>query len=409
MSAERDRLNEVPHGRAPWRHWGPYLSERAWGTVREDYSADGDAWSFFPHDHARSRAYRWNEDGLGGHLRRPADALLRARVLERPRPDPEGAHLRAHRPRGQPRRGRQGVLVVPRLDADALVDALALHVPAGRVPLRAAASPRTRARGQLDPEFELVDTGIFDDGRYWEITADYAKASPEDILVRVSVRNAGPGARRRSTCCRRSGSATRGRGATTSPKPLDPARGRRARRRARRARHARALGRAARPRRSSARTRRTPSASSARRTRRRTRRTASATTSSTARRPSTRSRPGRRRRSATGSRSPAGETRDDRAAARASSRGLGDDFDDGDDARASARPTSSTPSSPRPAPPPTRRSSSARRSPGCSGRKQFFHYDVRALARRRPGRPAAAGVALARPQPRVDAPRTTWT
>ena len=66
MSAERERLLEVPRGRPPWRRWGPYLSERAWGTVREDYSAGGYAWEFFPHDHARSRAYRWNEDGLGG-------------------------------------------------------------------------------------------------------------------------------------------------------------------------------------------------------------------------------------------------------------------------------------------------------------------------------------------------------
>src|ERR1700679_3840612 len=66
MSVERDRLAEIPKGRSPWRDWGPYVSERAWGTVREDYSADGDAWAFFPHDHARSRAYRWNEDGLAG-------------------------------------------------------------------------------------------------------------------------------------------------------------------------------------------------------------------------------------------------------------------------------------------------------------------------------------------------------
>jgi hypothetical protein len=66
MSTERDRLKAVPRGRAPWRHWRPYLSECAWGTVREDYSAGGDAWSFFPHDHARSRAYRWREDGLAG-------------------------------------------------------------------------------------------------------------------------------------------------------------------------------------------------------------------------------------------------------------------------------------------------------------------------------------------------------
>ncbi len=138
MGAERDRLNEVPQGRAPWRHWGPYLSERAWGTVREDYSPGGDAWEYFPHDHARSRAYRWNEDGLAGISRRPPAPLLRARVLERSRPDPEGAHLRAHGAAGKPRRGRQGVLVVPRLDADALVHALAVHVPAGRVPVRAA-------------------------------------------------------------------------------------------------------------------------------------------------------------------------------------------------------------------------------------------------------------------------------
>src|ERR1044071_1488779 len=66
VAAERDRLKEVPKGRAPWRHWGPYLSERAWGTVREDYSTGGDAWGYFPHDHARSRAYRWSEDGIGG-------------------------------------------------------------------------------------------------------------------------------------------------------------------------------------------------------------------------------------------------------------------------------------------------------------------------------------------------------
>src|SRR5258707_5961805 len=64
MTIESDRLDEVPKGRAPWKHWGPYLSERAWGTVREDYSADGDAWRSFPHEHARSRAYRWSEDGL---------------------------------------------------------------------------------------------------------------------------------------------------------------------------------------------------------------------------------------------------------------------------------------------------------------------------------------------------------
>ena len=86
--------------RVHWRRWGPYLSERQWGTVREDYSADGDAWDYFPHDHARSRAYRWGEDGLAGISRQPPAALLRARPLERARSDPQGAAVRAHR---QPR------------------------------------------------------------------------------------------------------------------------------------------------------------------------------------------------------------------------------------------------------------------------------------------------------------------
>ena len=127
-----------------WYHWGPYVSERQWGTVREDYSANGTAWEYLPHDHARSRAYRWGEDGLAGLLRRRAAPLPRARALERPRPDPEGAHLRAHRQPGQPRRGRQGVLVVPRRDAEPLLEPLALPLSAGRVPVRAA---RRRERG----------------------------------------------------------------------------------------------------------------------------------------------------------------------------------------------------------------------------------------------------------------------
>ena len=119
-TAEQDRLKEARAG-TPWRKWGPYLSERQWGTVREDYSEDGNAWAYFSHDQARSRAYRWGEDGLAGILRRPQPALLRAGAVERRRPDPEGAPLRAHQRRGQPRRGRQGVLLLPRRDADAFL------------------------------------------------------------------------------------------------------------------------------------------------------------------------------------------------------------------------------------------------------------------------------------------------
>jgi hypothetical protein len=191
VGAERDRLQGTPHGRAPWRRWGPYLSERAWGTVREDYSANGDAWDYFPHDHARSRAYRWNEDGLAGicderqtlcfalALWNGRDPILKERIFGLT--GPEGNH-------GE--------------DAKEYwwyVDSTPTHswmrwrymYPQAEFPYERLVA-ENRARGKDQPEFELVDTGIFDDGRYWEITADYAKASLEDILIRVTARNAGP-------------------------------------------------------------------------------------------------------------------------------------------------------------------------------------------------------------------------
>ena len=137
-SAERERLAQcTPHDLA-WKKWGPYLSERQWGTVREDYSANGDAWDYFPHDHARSRAYRWGEDGLAGILRPRAAAVPVAGAVERPRSDSEGAAVRPHQRRRQSRRGRQGALLLPRRDADALVPEDALQVSAARVSVRRA-------------------------------------------------------------------------------------------------------------------------------------------------------------------------------------------------------------------------------------------------------------------------------
>ena len=191
MAAERDRLKAVPHGRAPWRHWGPYLSERAWGTVREDYSAGGDAWSFFPHDHARSRAYRWNEDGLGGicddrqtlcfalAFWNGRDPILKERIFGLT--GPEGNH------------GEDAKEYWWYLDSTPTHSWMRWRYmyPQAEFPYERLVAENA-ARGFGDPELELVDTGLFDDGRYWEITADYAKASPEDMLVRISVRNAGP-------------------------------------------------------------------------------------------------------------------------------------------------------------------------------------------------------------------------
>jgi hypothetical protein len=191
MSAERDRLLEVPHGRAPWRHWGPYLAERAWGTVREDYGAGADPWAYFPFEHARSRAYRWNEDGLAGicddrqtlcfalAFWNGRDPILKERIFG----------LSNH----QGNHGEDAKEYWWYLDSTPTHSWMRWRYmyPQAEFPYGRLIEENGR-RGRDMPEFELVDTGIFDEGRYWEITADYAKASPEDILVRVTARNAGP-------------------------------------------------------------------------------------------------------------------------------------------------------------------------------------------------------------------------
>jgi hypothetical protein len=190
VNAERQRLLEVPHGRAPWRRWGPYVSERAWGTVREDYSADGDAWEYFPHDHARSRAYRWSEDGLAGicddrqllcfalAFWNGRDQMLKERIFGLT--NSQGNH------------GEDAKEYWWYLDSTPTHSYMRWRYmyPQAAFPYeRLVAENHARDRNQ--PEFELVDTGIFDDGRYWEITTEYAKASPLDIAVRISVTNVG--------------------------------------------------------------------------------------------------------------------------------------------------------------------------------------------------------------------------
>jgi len=191
MGAERQRLNEVPTGRAPWRRWGPYLSERAWGTVREDYSATGEAWEYSPHDQARSRAYRWNEDGLAGicddrqelcfalAFWNGRDPILKERIFGLT--------------------GTQGNHGEDAKEYWWYLDSTPTHSwMRWRYMYAQAEFPYTwlveenRSRGKNEREFELADTGIFDDGWYWEITADYAKASPDDVLIRIRVRNNGP-------------------------------------------------------------------------------------------------------------------------------------------------------------------------------------------------------------------------
>jgi hypothetical protein len=185
---ERRRLAE---DREAWTRWGPYVSERAWGTVREDYSAGGTAWEYLPHDHARSRAYRWSEDGLGGicddrqrlcfawAFWNGSDPILKERIFGLT--GNEGNH------------GEDAKEYWWYLDSTPSHSWMRWRYayPQAAFPYGdLVAENRRRGRGGL--EYELLDTGVFDDDRYWDLVADYAKAGPDDLCLRLRVRNAGP-------------------------------------------------------------------------------------------------------------------------------------------------------------------------------------------------------------------------
>ena len=188
---EQKRLNEAREAGIPWRTWGPYLAERAWGTVREDYSADGEAWGYFPHDHARSRAYRWNEDGLGGicdrhqylcfalSLWNGRDPFLKERMFGLT--GPEGNH-------GED--VKEYYFYLDSTPTHSYMKYLYKY-PQAEFPY-ARLVEENRRRDKTQPEFELVDTGIFDERRYFDVVVEYAKAAADDILIRISVSNRGP-------------------------------------------------------------------------------------------------------------------------------------------------------------------------------------------------------------------------
>ena len=190
-SAERRRLAEARSTRSPWKRWGPYLSERQWGTVREDYSAGGAAWESFPHDHARSRAYRWGEDGIAGisdHRQRLClslalwngrDPILKERLFGLT--NAEGNH------------GEDVKELYYYLDATPTHSYLKLlyKYPQREFPY-ARLVEENRRRGKEEPEFELLDTGVFDDDRYFDVFVEYAKSAPNDVLMRVTAHNRGP-------------------------------------------------------------------------------------------------------------------------------------------------------------------------------------------------------------------------
>ncbi|MFI4867821.1 MAG: glucosidase [Steroidobacterales bacterium] len=188
--AERQRLHAVfPPGEG-WKKWGPYLSERQWGTVREDYSADGSAWEYFPHEHARSRAYRWGEDGLAG-ICDAQQRLCLGLALWNQR-DPFLKERLFGLTNGEGNHGEDVKELYYYLDATPSHSYLKMlyKYPQAEFPY-ARLAHENRRRGSGAPEYELIDTGVFDDNRYFDVTVEYAQASPDDVLMRVTVDNRG--------------------------------------------------------------------------------------------------------------------------------------------------------------------------------------------------------------------------
>ncbi|MGE0821610.1 MAG: glucosidase [Candidatus Binatia bacterium] len=191
MTAEEKRLQESRERKVNWRRWGPYLSERAWGTVREDYSSYGNAWEYLPHDHARSKAYRWNEDGLGGISDRQQyicfalalwngrDPILKERLFGLT--GNEGNHGEDN---------KEYYFYLDSTPTHSYMKYLYKY-PQAAFPY-AWLVEENRRRGRNQSEFELIDTGVFAEDRYFDIFIEYAKATAEDILIRIHIVNRGP-------------------------------------------------------------------------------------------------------------------------------------------------------------------------------------------------------------------------
>ena len=190
-TAEDQRLEATRQGHADWRHWGPYLSERQWGTVREDYSAKGTPWLYLPYEHARSHAYRWGEEGIAGisdsrqqlcfslALWNGADATLKERLYGLT--TDQGNH-------GED--VKEVYFYLDNLPSHAYMKYLYKY-PQRAFPYEQLLA-ENRRRGRDEPEYELLDTGIFDDDRYFDVVIEYAKAAPDDVLIRITASNRGP-------------------------------------------------------------------------------------------------------------------------------------------------------------------------------------------------------------------------
>ena len=190
LSQEKKRLEEAREGKIEWKKWGPYLSERQWGTVREDYSENGDAWAYFSHDQARSRAYRWGEDGLGGisddkqqlcfalALWNEKDSIIKERLFGLT--NSEGNH------------GEDVKECYYYLDSTPTHSYMKFlyKYPQSSFPYNDLVKTNG-SRSRQEPEYELLDTGIFNDNRYFDVIIEYAKNDAEDIFIKVSAWNRG--------------------------------------------------------------------------------------------------------------------------------------------------------------------------------------------------------------------------
>src|SRR5215469_2181194 len=188
---DQKRLNEAREKGIPWKKWGPYLSERQWGPVREDYSNDGNAWDYFSHDQARSRAYRWGEDGLGGFsdhkqqlcfalaLWNGRDPILKERLFGLTNSESNhGEDVKEY------------YFYVDSTPTHSYMKYLYKYPQAEYPYLDLVETNRHRSRDEM--EYELLDTGVFDQDRYFDVFVEFAKNSPEDVLIRISVHNRGP-------------------------------------------------------------------------------------------------------------------------------------------------------------------------------------------------------------------------
>ncbi len=188
MNAEQKRLEEDRKRAKNWKRWGPYLSERQWGTVREDYSPDGSCWNYFPHDHSRSRAYRWGEDGLFGITDRECrlcfslalwnekDSILKERLFGLT--GPEGNH-------GED--VKECYYYVDSSPTHSYCKGLYKY-PQCAFPYQTLVS-ESQSRGRARPEFELIDTGIFNENRYFDVGIEYAKETPDEIIIKITISN----------------------------------------------------------------------------------------------------------------------------------------------------------------------------------------------------------------------------